>query len=324
MPRALITGVTGQDGSYLAELLLGLGYEVHGTSRDPAAAAAHPNLASCAARLRLHAVELSDPDAFDRLLSGTAFDEVYHLAAQTHVARSYADPVGTCEQNVLSTVRLLEAVRHRSPGTRVFHAASSQVFGEADRSPQDESTPYRPTNPYGASKTMAAHMVRIARETHGLFAVNGICFNHESPRRGPEFVTGKICRAAAAIAGGRREPLFLGDISARRDWGDARSFVRGFHASLRVAKASDYVFATGVLHSVQDVIEIAFEAAGLDWREWVKHDPALLRPVEPAPAVGDPGRALRELGWTNGTPFRELIREMTRVALAAQPDGARQ
>lgn len=314
MPLALITGVTGQDGSYLAEHLISLGYQVHGTSRDVAAAISHPNLSAAVDRITLHIVDLRHPDTLADLVRAHSFDEIYHLAAQTHVARSYADPVDTCEQNVLGTVRLLEAVRQHRPATRIFHAASSQVFGNAETSPQNESTPFRPTNPYGASKAMASDLVRIYRDTHGLFAVNGICYNHESPRRGPEFVTGKICRAAAAIAGGSKSPLLLGDISARRDWGDARCFIRGFHSALRADASADYVFATGELNGVEDVIEIAFSSVGLDWRQWVKHDPALLRPVEPPPTVGDPRRARERLGWTNATPFRDLIREMTLAA----------
>ncbi len=313
---ALITGITGQDGSYLSEHLLGLGYEVHGLVRDEASARSCPNLSAISPRLKLYPAGWSDPAVLGGLLGSIAPDEIYHLAAQTHVPQSYSDPVGTCDFNALGTLRLLEGIRHHRPAARFFHAASSQVFGLADHSPQTEETPFRPNNPYGASKAMAANLVRIYREVHGLFAVNGICFNHESPRRGSDFVTGKICRAAAAIHQGKRDPLPLGDLTARRDWGDAREFVLGFHLSLQNAVADDYVFATGRLHSVQDVLEASFGAVGLDWREWVRHDPSLLRPVEPPPACGDPARAKTRLGWVHRGILRDLIREMTLAQLA--------
>ncbi len=317
MPIALITGITGQDGSYLAEYLLGLGYEVHGTSRDPEAARLHPNIASCASRLRLHALSLERPAAIADLLGNHRFDEIYHLAAQTHVAESFKNPIDTFEFNTLGTIRLLEAVRSIHPATRIFHAASSQVFGNSSATVQTEDTPFRPMNPYGVSKAAAAEMVRIHRDAYRLFAVNGICYNHESPRRGPEFVTGKICRAAAAFRTGRTEPLLVGDVRAQRDWGDARSFVRGFHASLQASAPSDYIFATGILHSVRDVLQQAFEAVGLHWEDWVRHDTSLLRPAEPPPAAGDPSRAAKLLGWQNSTSFEQLIREMTLAHLPA-------
>jgi GDPmannose 4,6-dehydratase len=313
VPTALITGISGQDGSYLAELLLTKGYTVHGTSRSAQSAAAHPNLALCADRLTLHSLEISDTAGLTSLVRETPFDEIYHLAAQTHVPTSFEDPLGTCQTNVLGTTALLEAVRKFQPKARLFHASSSLIFGQPETSPQDESTPYRPTNPYAASKAMATQMVSIYRQAYGLFAVNGICYNHESPRRGPEFVTGKICRAAAAIAQGSREKLRLGDITAKRDWGDAREFVQGFHSSLQANQADDFVFATGRLHSVQDVLQFAFESVGLDWRTWVQCDPSLVRPSEPTLLVGNPSRAKRTLGWRNSTGLIDLIHQITRT-----------
>ncbi len=319
MPIALITGITGQDGSYLAELLLARGYAVHGWVRDPAGAASASNLAAVAQRLVFHAAPWNDSGAVAALVHGIAPDEVYHLAAQTHVAGSYADPVGTAEFNGIGTLRILEACRTAPRPPRFFHASSCQIFGQPDAEPQDESTPFRPLNPYGASKAHATDLVRIYRESHRLFAVNGICYNHESPRRGPEFVTGKICRAAAAIAAGATAPLRLGDISARRDWGDAREFVDGFRRSLQAETADDYVLATGVLHSVEDVLEAAFGAVGLEWRRHVEFDPALLRPAEARRLVGNPARAAARLGWTPRNPLRSLIREMVEAQTAALP-----
>jgi GDPmannose 4,6-dehydratase len=319
MPLALVTGITGQDGSYLAELLLARGYAVHGWVRDPARAAAAPHLAAIAPRLAFHAARWDDSTEVASLVHRLAPDEIYHLAAQTHVAGSYADPVGTAEFNGIGTLRLLEACRTAPRPPRLFHASSCQIFGKPETEPQDESTPSRPLNSYGASKAHATDLVRIYRESHRLFAVNGICYNHESPRRGPEFVTGKICRAAAAIARGDGAPLKLGDIKAERDWGDAREFVDGFHRSLQAAAADDYVFATGTLHTVEDVLDAAFGAVGLEWRRHVEFDPALLRPAEARRLVGNPARAAARLGWTPRRPLRSLIREMVEKQLATMP-----
>ncbi len=311
MPTALITGISGQDGSYLAELLLDKGYSVHGTSRSAQSAAAHPNLALCAGRLTLHSVEISDTAGLTSLIRETQFDEIYHLAAQTHVPTSFEDPLGTCQTNVLGTTALLEAIRKYQPAARLFHASSSLIFGQPETSPQDESTPYRPTNPYAASKAMATQMVSIYRKAYGLFAVNGICYNHESPRRGPEFVTGKICRAAAAIAAGSKQRLQLGDIQAQRDWGDAREFVIGFWKSLQSSSPDDYVFATGKLHQVQDILEVAFCSVGLQWQDHVDIDQSLFRPLDTHSLVGHPKRASDQLDWRTEVSFESLIAGMT-------------
>lgn len=319
MPIALITGITGQDGSYLAESLLAKGYEVHGWVRDASRAASAPNLSGAASRLVFHEARWDDGAAVAALVHRVAPDEVYHLAAQTHVAGSYADPVGTAEFNGIGTLRLLETCRTAPRPPRFFHASTCQIFGQPDVEPQDESTPSRPVNPYGASKAHATDLVRIYRESHRLFAVNGICYNHESPRRGPEFVTGKICRAASAIARGDAGPLRLGDVTARRDWGDAREFVEGFWKSLQLDSADDYVFATGILHSVEDVLETAFSAVGLDWKRHVEFDAALLRPAEARRLVGNPARAATRLGWTPVNPLRSLIQEMVATRNSPAP-----
>lgn len=311
MPTALITGISGQDGSYLAELLLGKGYTVHGTSRSAQSALTHPNLGRCADRLVLHSVEVSDTDRVTELIRSTPFDEIYHLAAQTHVPRSLEDPLGTCQTNVLGTVALLEAIRTHQPKARLFHASSSLIFGQPDQSPQDESTAFRPDNPYAASKAMATQMVSIHRKTYGLFAVNGICYNHESPRRGPDFVTGKICRAAAAIAAGSQQRLMLGNVQAQRDWSDARDFVLGFWSSLQADLPDDYVFASGILHTVSDVLEMAFSSVGLQWKDHVEFDPGLLRPFDGHQLVGNPRRAMDRLGWAPSNSLQSLIAEMT-------------
>ncbi len=311
VPTALITGISGQDGSYLAELLLSKGYVVHGTSRSAQSARSHPNLALCAHPLTLHSVEISDTDRLASLICNTRFDEIYHLAAQTHVPTSFEDPLGTCQANVLGTTALLEAIRQYQPKARLFHASSSLIFGQPETSPQDESTPYRPTNPYAASKAMATQMVSIYRKAYGLFAVNGICYNHESPRRGPEFVTGKICRAAAAIAAGSKQRLQLGDIQAQRDWGDAREFVIGFWKSLQSSSPDDYVFATGKLHQVQDILEVAFCSVGLQWQDHVDIDQSLFRPLDTHSLVGHPKRASDQLDWRTEVSFESLIAGMT-------------
>ena len=305
----MISGITGQDGSYLAELLLGRGYEVHGVVR-PGTDPARSHLAGVLAQLTLHRANLTDHLAVMAVVEAVQPLEIYHLAAQTHVAQSELDPAGTLRQNVLGTLHILEAVRRLKEPPRLFHASTAQIFGQPDRDPQNEQTPVRPANPYGQSKALATELVRTWRREFGVFAVNGILFNHESPRRGPEFATGKICRAAAAIRAGTQKELVLGDISARRDWGDAREFVDGFWRSLQAAQPDDYVFATGRLHSVEDLLGLAFGTLGLDWRAHVRSDSSLFRKAEATRMVGDPAKAARELGWVPRKSFPDLIAEM--------------
>ncbi len=319
--KALVTGITGQDGSYLTELLLGKAYEVHGVVRRTSSLERsrlqplYADPTTYGKRLFLHYADLDDPTTLRRVLMKVAPDEVYHLAGQSHVGLSFEIPESTCEMTAMGTLRLLEMLRDLPTPPRLFHAASSEIFGRPANAPQNEETPFNPVNPYGAAKAFAAQMVRIYREAHRLFAVNGILYNHESPRRGENFVTRKICRAAAAIRRGTQSELLLGDTSARRDWGHTQDYVLGMWLSLQHETAQDYVFASGVLHSVQDVVETAFQAVDLDWRAHVRQDARFMRPAEPLQLVGDPSRARRVLGWTASTSFEDLIRGMTLAEL---------
>jgi GDPmannose 4,6-dehydratase len=328
MPRALITGITGQDGSYLADFLIGKGYEVHGLVR-PTTQLQHSrlshlcnNLGSLHRQLIIHRSDLSDSANLRRVLTEVAPQEVYHLASQSQVALSVEQPETTCEVTGLATLRLLEIVRRLPRPPRFFHASSSEVFGLPEESPQDEQTPFRPVNPYGCAKTFATQMVSIYRQTHRLFACNGILYNHESPRRGAYFVTQKVCRAAAAIKRGHQNELPMGSLTARRDWGDAREYVQAMWLMLQQASPDDYVLATGELHSVQEVVEIAFNTVGLDWRDYVRMDPQFVRSSEPTQLVGNPAKAGQVLNWRPRNTFKALIAEMTLAALNAPPANA--
>jgi GDPmannose 4,6-dehydratase len=326
--KALITGITGQDGSYLAELLLGHGYQVHGVVRRTSSLERsrlrhlYADTAVYGQTLHLHYADLDDSTTLRRVLVNVGPDELYHLAGQSHVGLSFDIPESTCEMTAMGTLRLLEMMRDLPKPVRLFHAGSSEMFGRPSVSPQTEDTPFDPVSPYGVAKVFATQMVRIYRDSHGFYAVNGILYNHESPRRGENFVTRKICCAAAAISEGRQRELSLGDTSARRDWGDARDYVRGMWLSLQQDTPRDYLFASGVLHSVQDVVEVAFASVGLDWRQHVRQDPRFLRPVEPTNLVGDATRARTLLGWNPEICFEGLITEMTRAELTGGYAGA--
>jgi GDPmannose 4,6-dehydratase len=317
MQRALITGITGQDGSYLTELLLEKGYEVHGlvrrTSNISRSRIDHLYQDSTIhqRRLFLHYADLDDATTLRRSLVRIQPTELYHLAGQSHVGLSFEIPESTCEMTAMGTLRLLEIVRDLPQPVRFFHASSSEIFGRPDISPQTETTPVEPVNPYGCAKAFATQMVRIYRQSYGVYASNGILYNHESPRRGENFVTRKICHAAAAIRLGLQKELWLGDLGAQRDWGDARDYVRGMWLSLQPDTADDFLFGTGTLHSVQEVVEIAFAAMNLDWKAHVKRDERFVRPAEPNRLVGDSTKARKSLGWTPHTDFRSLIVEMT-------------
>jgi GDPmannose 4,6-dehydratase len=321
MPKAFITGITGQDGSYLAELLLGKGYEVHGLVRNSSSLHfsridhLYRNPAIFGNTLFLHDGELSDANELRALLLKIAPDEIYHLAGQSDVALSFKIPETTCEVIALGTVRLLEIVRDLPRPAKFFHASSSEIFGDAKQLPQTEETPMAPVNPYGCAKAYATQMVNVYREAFGLFAVNGILFNHESPRRGENFVTRKIARAAAAIKLGRQRELILGSLTPKRDWGHARDYVEGMWLAMQYKEATTFIFATGKLHTVQDVVEIAFETVELNWKDYVKQDPQFMRAAEPAVRAGDPGKARRLLSWEPKISFRDLIAEMTRAEL---------
>lgn len=311
--RALITGITGQDGSYLAEFLLSKGYEVHGLVRRTSTlersrlSHLHADPEIYNKRLFLHYCDLEDTTTLRRLLIRISPREMYHLAGQSHVGLSFEIAESTVDSVAMGTLRLLEILRDLPSAPRLFHAASSEVFGRPSEVPQVESTAMAPVNPYGAAKAFAAQIVRIYRERHGLFLLNGFLYNHESPRRGENFVTRKICRAAAAISLGLQDSLVLGDTSALRDWGDARDYVQGMWLTLQQDSAEDYIFATGRLHSVQELLETAFAVVQLDWRKFLQRDNRLVRPQEPAQLVGDPSKAELQLGWRPRRDFGALV-----------------
>ena len=324
MPKkALITGITGQDGSYLAEHLLAEGYEVHGVVRHTGALDGswirhlYRDPAIHGHRLFLHSADLLEPATLRRALIKASPDELYHLAGQSHVGLSFEIPESTCEMTAMGTLRLLEMMRDLPKPCRLFHASSSEVFGQPTQSPQDEQTPIAPVTPYGCAKAFATQMVTIYRRNFGLFAGNGIMFNHESPRRGEHFVTRKICRAAAAIKLGLEKELVLGDTTTRRDWGHARDYVRAMWLMLQQTEPDDFVIATGQLHTVQEVVEAAFATVKLEWQAYVKQDSRFLRPTEPLGLVGNAAKAHQRLGWQPQVSFQELMREMTEAELEA-------
>lgn len=326
--RALITGITGQDGSYLAELLLNKGYEVHGLIRR----ASTFNTAridhlyvdphSADARLFLHYGDLSDGARLVTLLAQVAPDEVYNLAAQSHVRVSFEEPEHTVDTTGTGTVRLLEAVRQVGIDPRFYQASSSEMFG-ATPPPQDEETPFYPRSPYAAAKTYSYWITKNYREAYGLFAVNGILFNHESPRRGETFVTRKISRAVAAIKAGRQDYLYMGNLDAVRDWGYAPEYVEGMWRMLQVDNPDDYVLATGLGITVREFLEIAFDHAGLNWEDHVRFDERYLRPTEVDALIGDATKAGEKLGWTPTIDGRQLARLMVDADLEAQRHAGR-
>jgi GDPmannose 4,6-dehydratase len=329
MPTALITGITGQDGSYLAELLLGKRYHVHGVVRRSSTfnrgridhLALDPSLAGTG--FQLHYGDLADGSSLRRVVEAVAPDEVYNLAAQSHVRVSFDQPEYTADIVATGTLRLLEAVREHIARTgrpvRFYQAGSSEMFGAA-APPQHEGTPFHPRSPYAVSK-VAAHWHAINhREAHGMFVANGILFNHESPRRGESFVTRKITLAVGRILAGTQQRLALGNLEARRDWGFAGDYVEAMWRMLQHETADDFVVATGESHSVGEFVERAFAYANLDWRKYVTRDPKYLRPSEVDHLLGDPGKARRDLGWNAKVDFDALVRMMVDadVALAAR------
>jgi GDPmannose 4,6-dehydratase len=316
MKRALITGITGQDGSYLAELLLDKGYEVYGIVRrsssfntdridhiyqDPH----EPNV-----RLRMFYGDLNDASSLNKILRDVAPDEIYNLGAQSHVRVSFDVPEYTAEVTGLGTVRLLEAIRDLGLKPRFYQASSSELYGKVRESPQTETTPFYPRSPYGCAKAYAYHITVNYRESYGLFACNGILFNHESERRGETFVSRKITRAATRIKMGLQEKLFLGNLEARRDWGHARDYVEAMWLMLQQDEPDDFVIATGEQHSVRDLVDEAFGLLDLDWRRYVETDPRYFRPAEVDTLLGDASKARRKLGWEPRVTFKELVRLM--------------
>jgi GDPmannose 4,6-dehydratase len=318
--KALITGINGQDGSYLTELLLGAGYEVHGLVRrvaleDPQRR--FTRLAHLLDRITLHPGSLESYASIFHVISQHEFDECYHLAAQSFVAESFADGFSTMNANINGTHHVLAALRELSPQCRFYFAGSSEMFGKVAEAPQSETTRFHPRSPYGISKVAGFDLTRNYREAYGLFAVGGILFNHESPRRGHEFVTRKITSTVARIKHGQANELRLGNLDARRDWGHAQDYVRAMYLMLQQDEPDDYVIATGETHSVREFCELAFAEAGLDYGNYVKQDERFYRPAEVDLLIGDSTKARRVLGWQPDYTFEQLIKEMVDRDLAA-------
>jgi GDPmannose 4,6-dehydratase len=318
--RALITGITGQDGSYLAEHLLTLGYEVHGLVRrvameDPMRR--FSRIQHILDRITLHPASLESYPSISSVLSSYQFDECYHLAAQSFVAESFADGFSTMNVNINGTHYVLAALRELQPKCRFYFAGSSEMFGKARETPQRESTPFHPRSPYGISKVAGFELTRNYREAYGMFCVSGILFNHEGPRRGFEFVTRKITNTVARIKLGLTKELQLGNLEAHRDWGHADDYVRAMRLMLQQSEPDDYVVASGESHSVRTFCELAFAEADLDWRAYVKTDDRFFRPAEVNQLIGDATKARQVLGWRPRYSFRELVREMVQSDLAA-------
>jgi GDPmannose 4,6-dehydratase len=316
MKKALITGITGQDGSYLADLLLEKGYEVHGiirrastfnTSRiDHLYADPHVN----GVRMFLHYGDLSDSVNLVKLLYDLKPDEIYHLGAQSHVRVSFDIPEYTSDVTGVGTIRILEAIREAELPSRFYQASSSEMFGKAQQVPQTEKTSFWPRSPYGVAKAFAYWATVNYRESYGLYASNGILFNHESPRRGETFVTRKISRAVAAIKHGLQKELFLGNLDAKRDWGYAPEYVEGMWRILQQDEGDDFVLATGETHSVRELVDTAFSHVDLDWKQFVKYDARYERPAEVDVLIGDASKAKKILGWEPKVRFHELVRIM--------------
>ena len=313
--RALITGITGQDGSYLAELLLDKGYEVFGLTRR-LSASNYWRLEHLLDRVTLIPGDLLDQLSLIRVLDRVRPQELYNLAAMSFVPASWDQPMLTGEFNSQGVTRVLEAVRHVDPSIRMYQASSSEMFGRVREVPQRETTPFYPRSPYGVSKAFAHYITVNYRESYNLFAVSGILFNHESPRRGLEFVTRKVTDGVAKIKLGRTDSLSLGNLDAHRDWGFAGDYVRAMWLMLQQPAPDDYVIATGEAHSVKELVEIAFGHAGLDWQKYVKLDPALIRPAEVDHLIGDAAKAKAELGWAPTVTFRGLVEMMVDADLA--------
>lgn len=320
---AFITGIGGQDGSYLTELLLEKNYTVHGMVRRTS------NLLRSriehlrrddriyGRRLFLHYGDLSDGTTLRRIFRDAHPTELYHLAGQSHVGLSFEIPESTCEEAGMATLRLLEIARDQPQPVRFYHASSSEIFGTATETPQTEQTPMFPTSPYGCAKAFATQLVRVYRESYGLFVCNGILYNHESPRRGENFVTRKIARGVARIARGLEVDLVLGNLESRRDWGRAQDYVRAMWLMLQHKTADDYIVATGETHSVGEFVEAAFAVVDLPSKKYVKRDPSFDRPTEPARLVGCADKIRRMLGWKPTGTFPQLVREMVEAELAA-------
>jgi GDPmannose 4,6-dehydratase len=310
MKRALITGITGQDGSYLAEFLLGRGYEVHGIVRRVAIEAPSQRLwriNHLLERITLHAASLESFASIFNVVEKVKPHECYHLAAQSFVSYSFEDAFSTINTNINGTLYLLSALNERAPGVRFYHAASSEMFGKAKETPQNEDTPFHPRSPYGISKVAGFDLTRNYRESYDMYACNGILFNHESPRRGYEFVTRKITSTVARIKAGLANELRLGNLEAKRDWGYAGDYVQAMWLMLQQAGPDDYVIATNETHSVQEFVENAFEMVGLNWKKYVKVDKQFYRPAEVNLLQGDYKKGKEKLGWQPSVNFKDLV-----------------
>jgi GDPmannose 4,6-dehydratase len=312
--RALIVGVTGQDGAYLARFLLDKGYEVHGSSRD-AELARLGGLKALGVlnRLKLHSVSPVDFRSIAHTINRVAPDEIYNLSGQSSVALSYAQPAQTLESIVSGTLNILEAIRLSRPDIRFYNAGSSEAFGDTGARAADETVAFRPKSPYGVAKAAAISLVATYRESYKLFACSGILFSHESPLRPDRFVTRKIVAAAVRIANGSRERLALGNLSIRRDWGWAPDYVEAMWAMLQAEAADDFVVATGKAHTLEEFVAAVFSEVGLNWRDHVDHDPLLARPSDIALSLGDPGKAERLLGWKARAAFSDIVTRMVRA-----------
>src|SRR5213595_158887 len=324
--KALITGITGQDGSYLAELLLSKGCEVHGIIRRASTFntgrldSIYDDPHSGRARLFLHYGDLSDASALARLIGKIQPDEIYNLAAQSHVRVSFDSPEYTTDIGATGTVRLLEAIRETGIRLRFYQASSSEMYGQVQEVPQTERTPFYPRSPYGCAKVYAYWITVNYRESYGMHASNGILFNHESPRRGETFVTRKITRAVAHIKAGLQKKLYLGNLDAKRDWGFAKEFVEAMWLILQQEKPDDYVIATNETHSVREFLELAFGHVGLDWRKYVEIDPLYYRPAEVELLIGDASKAEKQFGWKPKTKFADLVKLMVDADLQRLKD----
>lgn len=315
MKKALITGITGQDGSFLAELLLAKGYEVHGIVRQVAAENPEYRLwriRHLLERITLHPASLESYASIFRVIEKVRPDECYHLAAQSFVAVSFEDAFSTMNTNINGVLHILAALKERAPQCKYYFAGSSEMFGKVRETPQTEATPFHPRSPYGISKVTGFDITRNYREAYGLFAASGILFNHESERRGMQFVTRKISAGAAAIKMGKQETLALGNLDARRDWGYAPEYVEAMWRMLQQDLPDDYVVATGETHSVQEFVEAAFAAVDLDWRKHVVIDERFKRPAEVDLLVGDAAKARTQLGWQPRVSFKELVEIMVK------------
>lgn len=318
--KAFITGITGQDGSYLTELLLEKGYEVHGIVRRNSTIfrdrIEHLYPDHKDKRLFLYYGDLADGTAISRLLYKIQPDEVYNLAAQSHVRISYDIPVYTADVTGVGTLRLLEAVRESGVESKFYQASSSEMYGLVSETPQNENTPFHPRSPYACAKVFAHHQAINYRESYGMFVCSGILFNHESPRRGENFVTRKITKGVAEIKKGKRDKIVLGNLDAKRDWGYAKEYVEAMWLMLQAKKPDDYVIATGETHTVKEFLEEAFVVAGLNWQDHVAFDERLVRPAEVDILQGDFSKAKKELGWEPKTKFKDLVKLMVEADLS--------